>query len=130
MGNKIFKVNLMELYQRDEHKDILLTNLREISSSDPSLATAENYAAVPPKNKGPIVSAVMDFLLKVKEEESNPTMSNFFLVSRAVCYIWINFEYKLRVDGKYKDLEMARTVSVRSRLNHCYHVKKGSSWPR
>ena len=69
----------------------------------------------------------MDFLLKVKEEESNPTMSNFFLVSRAVCYIWINFEYKLRVDGKYKDLEMARTVSVRSRLNRCYHVKKGQA---
>ena len=84
-GNKVFKVNLIKLYQRDEHKDILISNLRKIARSDPSLATAESYAAVPSKNKGPIVSAVMDFLLKVKEEDSNPTMSNFFLASRAVC---------------------------------------------
>ena len=117
----------MELYQRDEHKDILLTNLRTISRADPSLTTAESYAAVHPKNKGPIVKAVMEFLLKVKDEGANQTISDFFLAARAVCDVWRNFEDKLRVDGRYKDLEMARTVSVRSRLNHCFHVKKGQA---
>ena len=52
LGDKVFKVNLMEFYQRDEHKDILLTNLRKIARVDLCFTTAESYAPVPPKVRG------------------------------------------------------------------------------